>query len=413
MPCPPNRPSRRPSPTWRPTFPTACADAARGRHADLRQQRRHGHRAGSVRSTMAATGWSPSGSPTTARPRRLIASGNVADRRPRGHHDLFRRDRHHRRFRRRLRQRAARRDRRQDLFRRRKRRARAAASSRPSTTASTRPASPARKSRTRRRSGASRRKQDHLERQGQDGPLRELALRVLRPAARLLAGLRDRRPDGQAQDRLPVPGHQPTRATSASASSIPYYFALSPTYDLTRHRHRLHRAGLPRRGRMAPALQQRRVQHHASPASTRPIPDAFDFNTVDSGPAGDPNELRGMMGTQGPLRDQSALGLRLGRPRPDRQEFLPHLRHRRLQRLRAPLRGLSDRARRPQLFRPARHAFRGPGRASSTTEPDAARNDKQPWVLPTLRLFLHARRAGVRRRAQFRRQRPRRSAATS
>ena len=42
----------------------------------------------------------------------------------------------------------------------------------------------------------------------------------------------------------------------------------------------------------------------------------------------------------------------------------------------------------------------------STPDPDA-RDDKQPWVLPTLRLFLHARRAGVRRRAQFRRQRAR------
>ena len=31
----------------------------------------------------------------------------------------------------------------------------------------------------------------------------------------------------------------------------------------------------------------------------------------------------------------------------------------------------------------------------------SARNDEQPWVLPSLRLCLHARRAGRRRRADF------------
>ena len=40
--------------------------------------------------------------------------------------------------------------------------------------------------------------------------------------------------------------------------NVPFYFALSPTYDLTRHRPLLHQAGFPRRGRVAPAVQQRR-----------------------------------------------------------------------------------------------------------------------------------------------------------
>ena len=63
--------------------------------------------------------------------------------------------------------------------------------------------------------------EDHLERQGQDGPLRALALRVLRHADRLLPGLRDAGPDRQAQDRLPDSRASTTRATSASASSFP------------------------------------------------------------------------------------------------------------------------------------------------------------------------------------------------
>ena len=75
--------------------------------------------------------------------------------------------------------------------------------------------------------------EDHLERPGQDGALRELALRVLRPPDRLR-----RRPS-----------RSPTRRSSArrgflfpgvtfkselgAGINIPFYFALSPTYDLT------------------------------------------------------------------------------------------------------------------------------------------------------------------------------------
>ncbi len=41
---------------------------------------------------------------------------------------------------------------------------------------------------------------------------------------------------------------------------VPYYFALSPTYDLTVTGTRLHQARLPRRSRMAPEVQQWRIQ---------------------------------------------------------------------------------------------------------------------------------------------------------
>ena len=94
-------------------------------------------------------------------------------------------------------------------------------------------------------------------------------LRVLRPAARQLPGLRDRRPDGQAEVRFPVPGHQ-LQERPRRRHLDPLLFRAFADLRPDRDRHRLHRAGLPRRGGMAPALQQRRVQRHASPASTRP-----------------------------------------------------------------------------------------------------------------------------------------------
>ena len=184
-----------------------------------------------------------------------------ADRRPRGHDGLFRQDRRHRRFRRRLRQRAARRDRRQDLFRRRKRRA----ARRLPDDVQQRRLHGLRALRGAARQGAAvahQGQEDHLEQQGQDGPLRELGLRVLRPAARQLPVLRDRRPDGEAQVRLPVPGHQ-LQERPRRRHLDPLLFRAFADLRPDRHRHRLHRAGLPRRGRMAPALQQWRIQRHA------------------------------------------------------------------------------------------------------------------------------------------------------
>ena len=331
---------------------------------------------------MAATSSSPHRSPTTASPRRLIASGNVADRRPRGHERLFRRDRHHRRFRRWLRQRAARRDRRQDLFRGRKRRAAKAASSPPSTMASTRPASPARSSRTRRRSGASRRSKIIWNGKAKTVRFENSPLRVLRPPARQLAGLRDRRPDGEAQDRgFLFPGIS-SKSELGFGLAVPYYFALSPTYDLTVDRHRLHQAGLPRRGRMAPALQQWRIQpkhrrhlpgrSRASSTSTQSIPDRRAIRTSCAAWWARRAASRSIhAGTSAGTSSSSPT-----RTSPTPMTFDGYNDY--VHQSEVYLTGLG----RPQLFRPERHAFRGPGRRSSTRT-RLRRNDEQPWVLPS------------------------------
>lgn len=80
--------------------------------------------------------------------------------------------------------------------------------------------------------------------------------------------------------------------------SIPYYIALSPTYDLT-----LTATGYTEQGFLAEAEWRQRFNNGEYSVTMAGInqanPDAFDPNTVDSGPTGDPNEFRGMMGTQG------------------------------------------------------------------------------------------------------------------
>ena len=80
--------------------------------------------------------------------------------------------------------------------------------------------------------------------------------------------------------------------------SIPYYFALSPTYDLT-----VTGTGYTEQGFLAEAEWRQRFNNGEYSVTLAGInqanPDAFDYNTVDSGPPGDPNEFRGMMGTQG------------------------------------------------------------------------------------------------------------------
>jgi LPS-assembly protein len=80
--------------------------------------------------------------------------------------------------------------------------------------------------------------------------------------------------------------------------SIPYYFALSPTYDLT-----VTGTGFTEQGFLGEAEWRQRFNNGEYSITIAGInqanPDTFDRNTVDSGPDGDPNELRGMMGTQG------------------------------------------------------------------------------------------------------------------
>ena len=80
--------------------------------------------------------------------------------------------------------------------------------------------------------------------------------------------------------------------------SIPYYFALSPTYDLT-----VTGTGYTEQGFLGEAEWRQRFNNGEYSVTIAGInqanPDAFDRNTVDSGPDGDPNEFRAMMGTQG------------------------------------------------------------------------------------------------------------------
>ncbi|MBN9218772.1 MAG: LPS-assembly protein LptD [Mesorhizobium sp.] len=88
---------------------------------------------------------------------------------------------------------------------------------------------------------------------------------------------------------------------------IPYYFALSPTYDLT-----VTGSGYTKQGFLGEAEWRQRFNNGEYTLKIAGIqqqnPDAFIDTTafpttgghnVDSGPAGDPNRFRGMMGTQG------------------------------------------------------------------------------------------------------------------
>ncbi|TJX07316.1 MAG: LPS-assembly protein LptD, partial [Mesorhizobium sp.] len=82
---------------------------------------------------------------------------------------------------------------------------------------------------------------------------------------------------------------------------VPYYFALSPTYDLT-----VTGSGYTKQGFLGEAEWRQRFnngQYSLKIAGIRQEdPDEFiddDGRNVDSGAAGDPNEFRGMMGTKG------------------------------------------------------------------------------------------------------------------
>ncbi|KQZ96500.1 Organic solvent tolerance protein [Mesorhizobium sp. Root157] len=79
---------------------------------------------------------------------------------------------------------------------------------------------------------------------------------------------------------------------------VPYYFALSPTYDLT-----VKGNYFTRQGFLGEAEWRQRFSNGQYNFKIAGIhqqnPNAFDVDTVDRGTSGDPNKLRGMMGTKG------------------------------------------------------------------------------------------------------------------
>ncbi|KQZ15817.1 Organic solvent tolerance protein [Mesorhizobium sp. Root554] len=79
---------------------------------------------------------------------------------------------------------------------------------------------------------------------------------------------------------------------------VPYYFALSPTYDLT-----VTGTGFTKQGFLGEAEWRQKFNNGEYTLKMAGIsqndPSAFDPNTVDAGPKGDPNKLRGMMGSKG------------------------------------------------------------------------------------------------------------------
>lgn len=80
--------------------------------------------------------------------------------------------------------------------------------------------------------------------------------------------------------------------------SIPYYFALSPTYDLT-----VTGTGLSRQGFLGEAEWRQRFESGQYTLKMAGIyqsdPAAFNVNTVDRGTDIDPNRFRGMVGSKG------------------------------------------------------------------------------------------------------------------
>ncbi|WP_425475737.1 LPS-assembly protein LptD [Mesorhizobium hunchu] len=80
--------------------------------------------------------------------------------------------------------------------------------------------------------------------------------------------------------------------------SVPYYFALSPTYDLT-----VQGTYYSKQGFLGEAEWRQRFDNGGYTIRAAGIsqndPEAFDKNTVNHGPTDDPTKFRGMMGTKG------------------------------------------------------------------------------------------------------------------
>ncbi|OJU52648.1 MAG: Organic solvent tolerance protein [Mesorhizobium sp. 61-13] len=166
-----------------------------------------------------------------------------------------------------------------------------------------------------------------------------------------------------------------------AGAGIPYYFALSPTYDLT-----IKGNYFTKQGFLGEAEWRQRFDNGQYNLKIAGIhqqdPGSFDANTVDSGPAGDPNKLRGMMGTKGQFAINSRWDFGWDVMLQSDKNFARTYK----------IDGFSDYVHRSEVYLTGlndRNYFDLRGMKFQVQErlldSDArARNDEQPWVLPSL-----------------------------
>ncbi|MEO5325522.1 LPS-assembly protein LptD [Mesorhizobium sp. CC13] len=163
--------------------------------------------------------------------------------------------------------------------------------------------------------------------------------------------------------------------------SVPYYFALSPTYDLT-----VTGTGYTRQGFLGEAEWRQRFNNGQYSLKIAGIsqmnPDKFDANTVDSGPAGDENKLRGMVGSKGrfDLNPRWTFGWDV-MVQSDKNFSRTYK-----------IDGFSDSTQRSEVYLTGLNdrnyfdlrAMRFQVQEDALDSDPGARADKQPWVLPSL-----------------------------
>ncbi len=163
--------------------------------------------------------------------------------------------------------------------------------------------------------------------------------------------------------------------------SIPYYFALSPTYDLT-----VKGTGYTRQGFLGEAEWRQRFNNGEYSLKMAGIyqmnPDKFDPNTVDRGPANDENKLRGMVGTKGHfnLNPRWAFGWNI-LAQTDKNFSRTYS-----------INGFSESTHRSEVYLTGLNdrnyfdlrAMRFQVQEEALDSDPNARADKQPWVLPSL-----------------------------
>ncbi|MBA8907191.1 LPS-assembly protein LptD [Aminobacter ciceronei] len=163
--------------------------------------------------------------------------------------------------------------------------------------------------------------------------------------------------------------------------SVPYYFALSPTYDLT-----VKGTGYTKQGFLGEAEWRQRFNNGEYSLKMAGIyqmnPDKFDLNTVDRGPTGDENKLRGMVGTKGhfDLNPRWAFGWNI-LAQTDKNFSRTYS-----------INGFSESTHRSEVYLTGLNdrnyfdlrAMRFQVQEEALDSDPNARADKQPWVLPSL-----------------------------